>query len=168
MKRVQRGRVQAGDGGRHAGGGQGLQGGAQAARPDRDPADDRGLEELGARQRVDGRPVGGNGGGRVGLELHVRQWARRLPQRERVGLELHVRQWARRLPQNTHEPMVASEHCSCQSDRTAFANASDRILGAEASWSCIKNCWEPVAARSFVQGLFDWTGFDCVSTFDLI
>ena len=64
--------------------------------------------------------------------------------------------------------MVASEHCSCQSDRTAFANASDRILGAEASWSCIKNCWEPVAARSFVQGLFDWTGFDCVSTFDLI
>ena len=60
----------------------------------------------------------------------------------------------------THRPMVASEHCSCQSDRTAFPNASARVRGAAASWPCIKDCWEPVANRSFVQGLFDWAGFD--------
>ena len=61
---------------------------------------------------------------------------------------------------STGLPMVASEHCSCQSDRATFPNSSTHLLGGAASWSCIKNCWEPVATRSFVQGLFDWTGFD--------
>lgn len=57
-------------------------------------------------------------------------------------------------------PMVASEHCSCQSDRTPFANSTMGLKGAYSAWPCIKDCWEPVANRSFVQGLFDWTGFD--------
>ena len=57
-------------------------------------------------------------------------------------------------------PMVASEHCSCLSDRTAFGNQTERILDSYSSWPCVQNCWEPVATRPFMQGLFDWTGFD--------
>ena len=57
-------------------------------------------------------------------------------------------------------PMVASEHCSCTSDRTPFANATAGMKGTYSAWPCIKDCWEPVANRSFVQGLFDWTGYE--------
>ena len=57
-------------------------------------------------------------------------------------------------------PLLASEHCSCNSDRAAFANASDGILGPSRAWGCLGSCWQPVATRPFVQGLMAWTGFD--------
>jgi hypothetical protein len=61
---------------------------------------------------------------------------------------------------NPTVPILASEHCSCTSDRAAFANATTGILDSFHSWGCIQNCWQPVATREFMEGLFDWTGFD--------
>jgi hypothetical protein len=55
-------------------------------------------------------------------------------------------------------PIVASEHCSCSSDRAPFPNATAHLLGEFASWSCVQSCWQPVATREFVEGFFDWTG----------
>ena len=55
-------------------------------------------------------------------------------------------------------PIVASEHCSCSSDRAPFPNATAHLLGEVASWSCVQSCWQPVATREFVEGFFDWTG----------
>ena len=57
-------------------------------------------------------------------------------------------------------PMIASEHCSCSSDRAQSPNSSSRLLGEFASWSCVQQCWEPVAVRPFVEGFMSWTGFD--------
>ena len=58
------------------------------------------------------------------------------------------------------KPLISSESCSCTSDRSYVINDTETLLGAQHAWSCIKDCWQPVAERSFVMGSFDWTGFD--------
>jgi beta-galactosidase/beta-glucuronidase len=55
-------------------------------------------------------------------------------------------------------PLISSESCSCTSDRTYEINDSRALIGAYHAWSCIKDCWAPMANESFVQGSFDWTG----------
>jgi hypothetical protein len=57
-------------------------------------------------------------------------------------------------------PLISSESCSCTSDRTFFSNSSESILGPYNAWTCIRDCWKPIATRNFVMGSFDWTGFD--------
>jgi len=58
------------------------------------------------------------------------------------------------------QPMISSESCSCTSDRSPTVNLSLGIIGPYNAWSCIRDCWAPIAARAFVMGSFDWTGFD--------
>lgn len=60
-------------------------------------------------------------------------------------------------------PFISSESCSCTSDRDYQANDTEALIGAQASWSCIKDCWQPIATREFVQGSFDWTGLTLLS-----
>ena len=55
-------------------------------------------------------------------------------------------------------PFISSESCSCTSDRDYQVNDTEALIGAQSSWSCIKDCWQPIATREFVQGSFDWTG----------
>ena len=57
-------------------------------------------------------------------------------------------------------PFISSESCSCTSDRDYQVNDTEALIGVQASWSCIKDCWQPIATREFVEGSFDWTGFD--------
>jgi beta-galactosidase len=57
-------------------------------------------------------------------------------------------------------PIISSESCSCTSDRSYYVNTTDAIIGPYNAWSCIRDCWQPVATRPFVIGSFDWTGFD--------
>ena len=57
-------------------------------------------------------------------------------------------------------PFISSESCSCTSDRNLGVNASAAHIGVAHAWPCLKDCWQPVATRSWVQGSFDWTGFD--------
>ena len=58
------------------------------------------------------------------------------------------------------KPLISSESCSCTSDRAPEVNATRGLLGALNAWSCIRDCWQPIAERDFVMGSFDWTGFD--------
>lgn len=60
---------------------------------------------------------------------------------------------------NPEKPLISSESCSCTSDRGAL-NATDSLLGVSHAWPCLKDCWEPIASKSYIQGSFDWTGFD--------
>jgi hypothetical protein len=62
-----------------------------------------------------------------------------------------------RAPLITRLPaQISSESCSCTSDRSAYINTSMGIIGPYNAWSCIRDCWKPIAARNFVMGSFDW------------
>lgn len=57
-------------------------------------------------------------------------------------------------------PLISSESCSCTSDRSYLIDANQSLIGAYHAWSCIRDCWAPIATNKYIQGSFDWTGFD--------
>ena len=48
-------------------------------------------------------------------------------------------------------PLISSESCSCTSDRTYEVNDAEALIGSYHAWSCIKDCWQPVAERESIS-----------------
>eukprot|EP01052_Picozoa_sp_SAG31_P037387 SAG31_NODE_4820_length_2931_cov_2.018008_5_plen_111_part_00 len=90
------------------------------------------------------------------LLFGIVQWAEQVT--DMFGLNYNYAQYDPFHKQYPNTPFISSESCSCTSDRDYEINATDALLGPEHAWSCIKDCWQPIATRDWVQGSFDWTG----------
>lgn len=101
------------------------------------------------------RPISGAWNGDMKLGL---MWAEQVT--DMFGLNYNYNAYDGFHKQFPKTPFISSESCSCTSDRDYEINATDALLGPEHAWSCIKDCWQPIATRDWVQGSFDWTGFD--------
>ena len=80
------------------------------------------------------------------------QWAEQVT--DMFGLNYNYEQYDPFHKQYPKTPFISSESCSCTSDRDYEINATDALLGPEHAWSCIKDCWQPIATRDWVQGSF--------------
>jgi hypothetical protein len=104
------------------------------------------------------RPISGAWSGGSSLTALAGQWGEEVC--DMMGINYAYSSLPKYHEAHPSTPLISSESCSCTSDRTYLINDTRALIGAFHGWSCIRDCWAPIANGSFIQGSFDWTGFD--------